>query len=126
MMRDRVLETRTRADGTRVRRYVRPDGSTYSTAEVPLEVWQVLKARSGARKGGDIKFARKYLEAIPRLQSSENARLLALEFGVSLSTIVRWRRKARASKKPPSPPPGKPPRELALQDVWLAKPSFRG
>lgn len=122
-MKDRCVESRERQDGTRVRRYVTPDGRRYSTVELPLEMWQTVKARSGATNGLEVALARKYLEAVPRLLSDELGRAIALDFGVSLRTVVRWRKRARteAAKGTARKPKTPPPRQLALQDVWLQR-----
>ena len=91
-MSDRCIESRVQKDGFRVRRYERPDGTRYSTIEVPLRVWESVSTKkrvaSSARAAERIAKRERAQELIRRgFSVAEVCRML----DAPLTTVYSWR-----------------------------------
>lgn len=93
----KCLETRTRKDGLRHRRYRDRYGLTHRTVEVPLEVWNTIN-RQGRARNRLAEHARvvhrKGLRAQALLLIQEGWKIvdIAHELSVGVRTVQRWKR----------------------------------
>lgn len=110
MRHDRVLDTRQRLDGTLIRRRERPDGTRYTTAEMPAEVWRALRFGGKDRYDSPLAALSDRIVSLERMVCRQMYAAGASKLSIQRATGLPWRQVTKyledtCPSEPTSPAP---------------------